>query len=129
MQPLDAGIIASLKKRQKKSKVGRAVDLIGRGITQNYYDCDVRMSTLNIYKIRHGLDYSIIQNCWRKTEINDFDACKCMCFEAIVVIFEERIPQGRKIPTQTLRSVSVLHLHDFKISHTAQINPSTLRDA
>lgn len=50
LQPLDAGVIASIKKRYKRCSVVKAVELIESGVTRNLYDVDVLLATKNIYK-------------------------------------------------------------------------------
>ena len=42
LRKLDAGVIASLKKKYKKWKVRRAVDLLEAGKREKFYGCDVR---------------------------------------------------------------------------------------
>lgn len=50
LQPLDAAVIASIKKRYRRYSMVRAVDLIESGVTTNLYDMNVLMATRNIYK-------------------------------------------------------------------------------
>ena len=71
LQPLDAGIIASVKKRYRKRVVLRAVDLLSSNITENLYAMDIRQAMENVYDIWENLEASVIQSCWRKTEIRD----------------------------------------------------------
>ena len=71
LQPLDAGVIACVKKRYRRRKIQRAVDLIDLGETKNLYDSDVRIAMRDIYDIWCNLDSSIIRNCWSKTCISE----------------------------------------------------------
>ena len=75
LQPLDAGVIASLKKRYKKWKVSRAVDLLEAGKRENFYGCDVRTPIEVVYDLWSRLDSSIIHNCWKKTSISEDVHC------------------------------------------------------
>ena len=67
LQPLDSGVIASLKKRFKKQQTQRAIDLIELGHTQKLYDCNVITAMQRMYDITERLESSIITNCWKKT--------------------------------------------------------------
>lgn len=71
LQPLDAGVIATIKKRYRRRVMKRAVDLIELGITENLYNTDIRLASQNIYEIFNALDNSIIKKCWIKTGIDN----------------------------------------------------------
>ena len=73
LQPLDAGVIASLKKRYKNQQAATAIDLIESGAVDNLYDCDVLTAMKRMYEIVECMEPSIINNCWRKTGISDED--------------------------------------------------------
>ena len=73
LQPLDGGIIASLKKLYKKPQVQRAIHLIDNGITQNLYDYDIRIAVQNICEDWYRLDSIITRNCRRKIGTSDDD--------------------------------------------------------
>ena len=75
LQPLDAGVIASLKKGHKKWKVRRAVDLLEAGTRENFYGCDVRTAMEVVYDLWSRQDSSIILNCLKKTSISEDVHC------------------------------------------------------
>ena len=63
LQTLDAGIVASIKKRYRLHQISRAVDLIESGITKSLYDFDMKMASQSIYNIWHKQESDKIQNC------------------------------------------------------------------
>ena len=67
LQPLDARVIAVLKKQYRKGQIERAIDRIDRGITENLYHVDLLTAITDAYNIWHSIDGSIIYNCWLKT--------------------------------------------------------------
>ena len=71
LQPLDAGIIASVKRRFSNIKVQKAVDRIDIRKTKNIYDCNVRMAIEFIYSIWNNLPAHIITKCWLKTGLSE----------------------------------------------------------
>ena len=71
LQPLDAGIIAAIKKEYGRRRIHRAVDLIDSGLAVKLYDSDVCDVTQNITDIWQKLESSRIRKCWIKTGLID----------------------------------------------------------
>ena len=69
LQPLDGGVIASVKKQYQRKQIERGVDLIDAGVTGDIYKIDMKMAIEWIYDIWMGLDPVTIKNCWVKTNI------------------------------------------------------------
>ena len=67
LQPMDAGVIACIKKRYRRRQIERAADLIELGITENLYKIDIFQAVTNIYDIWNRIESSIIYNCWVQT--------------------------------------------------------------
>ena len=76
-QPLDAGVIASVKSRYRKRQLERAVDLIEEGITDNLYSIDLYSAIRMIYEIWNRMETSIFVNCWAKTCLVPIAAQEC----------------------------------------------------
>ena len=51
LKPLDAGIIAAIKKEHRRRRIHRAVELIDSGVAVKLYDLDVRDATQKITEI------------------------------------------------------------------------------
>ena len=71
IQPLDAGVIACIKRRYRGKQVKRAVQLIENGGVDNFYSTDLLTAIRSVSEIWRSLDASIIRKCWRKTGIID----------------------------------------------------------
>ena len=71
LQPMDAGVIASVKKRYIQRQNERAVDRIDRGLFDDPYKLDLNVAITWLYDIWHRLPPAIIRNCWRKTRLVD----------------------------------------------------------
>ena len=71
LQPLDAGVIASIKKRYMQRVVERGVDLIEEGVINNAYNVDLKTALKWLYQIWNELDDDLVRNCWVKTNILD----------------------------------------------------------
>lgn len=66
LQPLDFGIIASIKSRFPKHIVRRAVDLIDLGEYQNLYHMKILQASKAIYEIMSAMESEIIRNSGKK---------------------------------------------------------------
>ncbi len=71
LQILDAGVIASLKKRYRKKKYERALCLIENENTKDLYNVNVLEVMESLWNNWNEIDQKIIYNCWRKTGIID----------------------------------------------------------
>lgn len=68
LQPLDAGIIAAVKTRYRKSQLERVLDMIDIGDTSdNIYKVDQLTAMRTVKSIWEQLPSKIILNCWRHT--------------------------------------------------------------
>ena len=66
-QPLDAGIIACIKRRFRRRQLEKAVDLIENGVTQKLYSMDLYTAMCALAKIWERLEGTVIHNCWIET--------------------------------------------------------------
>ena len=71
MQPLDLGIIASVKYRYRGKQIERAVNLLDSGVRDDLYKTNIRTAISYVYDIWQGVDSSIVHNCWIKTQLID----------------------------------------------------------
>ena len=69
LQPLNLGIIASIKKRYKHLIAQRAVDLVDSGHYDSIYKVDIRLAGHWIYEIWEQLQNDLIFNCWVKSSL------------------------------------------------------------
>ena len=67
IQPLDAGIISSVKLKYRKRQLERAIDLIEEGITQNFYMTNMYVAMTIMHEIWTKMDEDTILNCFTKT--------------------------------------------------------------
>ena len=65
--PMDAGVIACIKKRYRCQKFERATELIDLRVTENLYKTDIQQGITNIYDIWNRMEISIIYKCWVQT--------------------------------------------------------------
>lgn len=68
LQPLDAGIIAAMKKRYRKRQMEHAVDLLDVGVL-NIYKNDILTAMRWLETIWANVTEEIIRNCWGTTGI------------------------------------------------------------
>ena len=66
IQPLDAGVIACIKRGYRCSQLERAVRLIDSREVNNTYSLDLYTAKTLTYEIWFGLDCRSIHNCWLK---------------------------------------------------------------
>ena len=69
LQPLDSGLIATVKTRYKKFLVKQAVDRMESGICTNLYSIDLLIANRKIYEIWDNMEKDIVQKWWLKTHI------------------------------------------------------------
>lgn len=62
IQPLDAGIIASVKRRYLRHQIHRDMDLVQEGVYENIYQTDLRVVISAVHNIWSKLESSIIYN-------------------------------------------------------------------
>ena len=74
LQPLDAGVVASVKMQYRKRVIERAVDLLENDITIGLFDVDLRSANLYVVDIWIKMERSMIINCWRTTELVNLDS-------------------------------------------------------
>lgn len=68
IQPLDAGIIASVMVRYLNIQMERAVDIIDENV-QNIYKVDILSAMRALKRLWEDLPSEIIEECWRHTDI------------------------------------------------------------
>ena len=68
LQPMDAGIIATLKTRYRKLQYERALDLLEESNGQ-IYKIDQLLAMKYITGVWEDMDKKIINNCWFKTRL------------------------------------------------------------
>ena len=73
LQPLDIGVIASIKKRYKHKVAQRAVDLIDAGHSEGLHRIDLKLAGLWVYDIWERIQNDIVYNCWLKSTIVYFN--------------------------------------------------------
>ena len=73
-QPLDAGIIASVKKIFKRLQLHQALDVSVEEDTSRLYKIDLLTAIEWMRDIWSETDSEIIRNCWRKTGLLPFPA-------------------------------------------------------
>lgn len=69
LQPMDQGVIASMKVPYKKKVVKRAVDLTESGVTENLYRIDLRVAATWVNTIWHKMEGEVVAKCWAKSRI------------------------------------------------------------
>ena len=69
LQPLDAGIIASLKKRYRRMQYEHASCLLQEESTQDLYNVNILVACKTITLISNAIEGIIIFNCWEKTRL------------------------------------------------------------
>ena len=67
LQPLDSGVIATVKHNFRLMSVGRAIDLVDRNVFNNLYDVDLRTTIIQLEKVWRTTGSSTVANCWKKT--------------------------------------------------------------
>ena len=67
LQPLDAGVIAFVKKRYRRCQLTLAVDLLDLVISLNPYRVDLKVPIDWLYDVWRSLPSKVIRNCWTKT--------------------------------------------------------------
>lgn len=72
IQPLDAGIIASLKLRYRAFQLERALDLIDQDV-KAIYKVDILSAMFMVKTIWSDMDAKVIDNCWRHTKLESGD--------------------------------------------------------
>lgn len=71
LQPLDAGVIAFMKKRHQKRLVVWAIDLTEQGKTGDIYEVNLKLSIEWISEIWEGVERKVINSCLRNVELID----------------------------------------------------------
>ncbi len=71
MQPLDAGVIACIKRKYLRCKIERAVDLIESIVSEKLYDIDLKLAVTWIIDTWNRLQVETIVNCWNKAGLKD----------------------------------------------------------
>ena len=64
LQPIDLGLIASIKRKYRRRQCKHAVDLIEIGIERNLYKVDIKLAINWFYGIWDRIPKRIIRNCW-----------------------------------------------------------------
>ena len=90
LQPLDAGIIASIKERFKRNQVQRACDLLEIGYIEKLYESDVRVAMQTVYNIWHSFEAGIIKKCWSKTGLSEPLRLSCVFHQSSSVYYTPR---------------------------------------
>ena len=71
LQPLDAGIIGTIKQRYIRRQIQRGIDLIEIRIRDKLYNIDLKLAITWIYDIWYGLPNEMILMYQGKTSIID----------------------------------------------------------
>ena len=66
-QPLDAGIIAAIKRLFRKRQYRRLLDFDSAVDAKSLYRIDLLTAMIWMRDIWSNVSHSVIQNCWRKT--------------------------------------------------------------
>ena len=69
LQPLDAGIIACVKKRYRRNQIQRAMSFIEEAVHENSYTLDLYSAVESIYVIWKELGSQVVHNCWVQAEL------------------------------------------------------------
>ena len=69
LQPMDAGIIASVMKRYKQKQATNAICRLERGVLGNVYNVSLHQSITRMYHVWYRYPPHIVKNCWRKTRM------------------------------------------------------------
>lgn len=64
LQPIDAGVIACIKRRYQQRLYDRAVDLIDGRYLENPCDVDLKLRIKWVYEIRFRMERRAISNYW-----------------------------------------------------------------
>lgn len=79
LQPVDAGVIACIKRRCQRKLSEWALDLVKSRIYKFLYKLDHKTGIEWIYSIWSHLENSLIRNCWAKTGLVDKEWCYSLC--------------------------------------------------
>ena len=71
LQPLDAGVIASLQRHYQRKQIERAVTIIEEETSEKLYQVDLNTAIEWMYAIWNSLESTTIYNCWVKTRLVD----------------------------------------------------------
>ena len=75
-QPLDAGIIACIKRRYRRRQISYADDYLEKKNVNELYNLDVLKAIETIYSIWENLESEVIYNCWLKTQlVQEYEKC------------------------------------------------------
>lgn len=81
VQPVDAGVIACVKRRYRRWQIERAVDLLDECVRDNVYNADINLAIATIYDIWQRLQSSVIVNYWRK--VNCTRVCRYRTVDSV----------------------------------------------
>ena len=80
IEPMDAGVIASVKARYRSERMARAVDLTDENLA-DFYKVDILMAMRILRKIWNNLPSETIRNCWADTGLLSSSSEPSVCNE------------------------------------------------
>ena len=63
LQPLDAVVIACIKRRYHRRLCERGIDLVDNGVFENTYQVDLKLAITCIYDIWYRMESIVFRNC------------------------------------------------------------------